>query len=256
MKTFCFTVDDNIRFLKEINESRPNSIFEHPYLAMYLRLHKNFNLKVQLNLFEEVEGFNLKDMTDVYLSEFKENSNWLKMSFHSKKENVKPYEFSSYGEVFRDCEQVNSQIVRFASNNTLAKTTTIHYCLATKDGVKALEDIGVKGLLGLYGTAESPCTSYQIDLNVANDVRNGNIIKQGSISYAPVDIILNDTPPEQIETRLSAMENREHVWVMIHEQYFYSDYVRYIKDYEAILANTFTHLNKSGFLSCFYEELL
>ena len=44
MKWFCYTVDDNIRFLKEINERRPNSLFDHPYLAMYKRLHKQFGL--------------------------------------------------------------------------------------------------------------------------------------------------------------------------------------------------------------------
>ena len=48
-KTFCFTVDDNIRFLKEIAEKNYKSIFEHPYLAMYKRLHEDFDLKVQLN---------------------------------------------------------------------------------------------------------------------------------------------------------------------------------------------------------------
>ena len=43
---FCFTVDDNIRFLKEITENRYQSIFDHPYLAMYRRLHEEFDLKV------------------------------------------------------------------------------------------------------------------------------------------------------------------------------------------------------------------
>ena len=49
MKTFCFTVDDNIRCLREINEKNYDSIFDHPYLAVYKRLHERFGLKVQLN---------------------------------------------------------------------------------------------------------------------------------------------------------------------------------------------------------------
>ncbi len=48
MEVFCFTVDDNIRFLKELTRNRYNSIFDHPYLAMYKRLHEEFGLKIQL----------------------------------------------------------------------------------------------------------------------------------------------------------------------------------------------------------------
>ena len=256
MKTFCFTVDDNIRFLKEINEQRPKSIFEHPYLNMYLRLHKKFNLKVQLNLFFETDGFNLKDMTDAYFDEFKENSNWLKLSFHSRLENVDPYKDSSYDEVLFDCKRVNEQIIRFATKEALAKTTTIHYCLATKEGIKAIEDCGIKGLLGLYGTNENPRTSYQIDTLDAEKIRNGYIAKNGKISYAPIDIVLNDAPPKQIKTMLDNMKTRKHIWVMIHEQYFHPDYHRHIENYEELLENTFTHLTENGFSSCFFEELL
>lgn len=256
MKTFCFTVDDNIRFLKEINKNRPGSIFEHPYLKMYRRLHNELNLKVQLNLFEETDGFCLCDMTNAYISEFKENSDWLKLSFHSKKENVKPYEFSNYEEVFADCKEVNSQIIRFASKEALAKTTTIHYCLATEGGLQALEDCNIKGLLGLYGVSENPRSSYQIDMTSAERIRNGDIVKQGEISYAPIDIVLNDTPSDEIINMLSNMKNREQIWVMIHEQYFYPDYHRYIENYENLLENTFAQLNTNGFESCFFEEII
>ena len=30
MKTYCFTVDDNIRFLKELTENGSASLFDHP----------------------------------------------------------------------------------------------------------------------------------------------------------------------------------------------------------------------------------
>ena len=134
MKTFCFTVDDNIRVFKEINSEGLKSIFDHPYLAMYLRLHKTFGLKVQLNLFYEMEDFDLSLFTDKYKTEWQDNADWLKLSFHSKFENVKPYEFSNYDEVYEDCNKVHTQIERFAGSSSLGKTTTIHYCVATKDG--------------------------------------------------------------------------------------------------------------------------
>ena len=32
-KTFIFTVDDNVRFLKELNSADYQSLFEHPFLT-------------------------------------------------------------------------------------------------------------------------------------------------------------------------------------------------------------------------------
>ena len=101
-RKFCFTVDDNIRFLKELNGQQYPSIFSHPYLAMYRRLHEKYGLKVQLNLFYEADGFDLSQMTDKYRDEWLENSDWLKLSFHSRRENVEPYRSSGYREVYED----------------------------------------------------------------------------------------------------------------------------------------------------------
>ena len=74
MKKFCFTVDDNIRFLKELTERMPESIFDHPYLALYRTLHEEYGLKVQLNLFYEMKDFDLSMMTDRYRDEFSANA--------------------------------------------------------------------------------------------------------------------------------------------------------------------------------------
>ena len=85
MKSFCFTIDDNIRFLKELEQASYDSIFDHPYVAMLLRLHKKFGIKVQLNLFYSMAGFDLSQASDRYSDEWKENSDWIKFSFHSHK---------------------------------------------------------------------------------------------------------------------------------------------------------------------------
>ena len=79
MKNFTFTVDDNIRVFKEICVGNYGSLFDHPYLGMYKRLHERYGVKVQLNLFFECEGFCLSDMTDRYKGEWEANSDWLKI---------------------------------------------------------------------------------------------------------------------------------------------------------------------------------
>lgn len=256
MKKFCFTVDDNIRFLKDINEKKPESIFHHPYLAMFKRLHEAFDLKVQLNLFYYMEGFNLSQMTTFYRQEFENNYDWLKFSFHSDVENIKPYEFSGYDEVYQDCKKVNDNIVRFASESALAKTTTVHYCLNTADGLRALKDNNVSGLLGLFGDADKPRTSYGIDEIYANKIRNGEIVKLDGINFASIDIVLNCFSKEDILTRLEGLNGRDCIKVMIHEQYFYHDYKWYQPEFEEKLKSTFSFLAKYGYKSEFLENLI
>jgi len=256
MKTFCFTVDDNIRFLKEITESNCKSIFDHPYLAMYKRLHDEFNLKVQLNLFYRMEGFALSAMSSAYRSEWKENADWLKLSFHSQYENVKPYAFSGYRELYDDCKAVNDQVIRFASSSALAKTTTIHYCLTTAEGLSALADNNVKGLLGLFGNQRAARTSYGIEEEYALQIRNGRMVSQNGIVFAPIDIVLNMFTREVILDLLSELSHRESIWVMIHEQYFYADYQAYQPDFEEKLRASFGFLTERGYESRFFEDLI
>ena len=256
MKTFCFTVDDNIRFLKEITERQYGSLFEHPYLAVYKRLHDELGLKVQLNLFyRTIEGdFNLSQVTDKYYNEWKQNADWLKLSFHSQWESMKPYEFSGYDEVYTDCKAVHEQIVRFASPDALADTTTVHFCLATSDGLRALADNHVKGLLGLFGNDVMPRTSYELAEEHASLLRAGKMVVKNDMVFAPIDVILNVYSTERILELLSQKLDRDAVWVMIHEQFFYEDYPYYQPEFEDKLRQTFSFLCKNGYHSCFFEE--
>ena len=256
MKTFCFTVDDNIRFLKELKKEEAHSIFSHPYLAMYRRLHEAFGLKVQLNLFNRMEGFALSEISERYSHEFEENSHWLKLSFHSELENVRSYEFSGYDEVFRDCKNVNEQILRIASPSVLAKTTTIHYCRTTPEGLEALKDNGYYGLLGLFGASDEPRTSYSLEEEIASRIREGELVKKDGVAFASIDVILNRFSKEKILALLENLKGRSCIKVMIHEQYFYPDYKSYQPDFEEKLNATFSFLTSLGYESKFFEELL
>ena len=256
MKNFCFTVDDNIRCLKELTRGNYDSIFEHPYLAVYKRLHKRFALKIQLNLFYEDAEFDLSEMTDRYANEWKKCSDWLKLSFHSRLENVRPYISSGYDEVYQDCNNVQREICRFASPLSLGKTTTVHYCQATDEGLRALKDCGVMGLLGLYISPEKLMTSYQSTQGELELLRKGQTVTSDGISYASIDIVLNSYNKESILEQLSSLNGRELIKVMIHEQYFYPDYHAYQLDFADKLEATFAYLCENGFESTFYQNVI
>ena len=256
MKAFCFTVDDNIRFFRELTQRRPVNMFDHPYLAMYRRLHEKFGLKVQLNLFYREGDFDLTQMTDAYRAQWQANAHWLKMSFHSEWENVKPYEFSGYQEVFDHCKAVNDQILRFAGPDTLGKTTTVHYCRTTNDGLDAMGDNGYMGLLGLFGTPERPRSSYSVPEELCGKIRMGELLPYRDVTMAPIDIVLNEHKPDKIIELLETMKDRRQIDVMIHEQYFYPDYPAYQPEFEKKLDETFSWLCSHGYQSAFLEELL
>ena len=252
MKKFCFTVDDNIRFFKEIKEMRLKSLFDHPYLALYRRLHEQFGLKVQLNLFfEDGKGFSLAEMPSDYKAEWSENADWLRLSFHAKKEFDCSYEFADYETAYQDCENVQREILRFASEKNLATTTTIHFCYASKEARRALYDHGVRGLLGLYGGTR---VSYENVPEVCDILRKGECAVAEGFLHAGIDLVLNQFSTEDILNRLARIAERDCVKVMIHEQYFYPDYSRYQADFEEKLARTFEFLLENGFVSAFFEE--
>lgn len=256
MKRFCYTVDDNIRFLKEINEERHKSIFYHPYLNMYKSMHEKYGLKIQLNLFYECENFTLSDMTADYVDEWEQASDWLKLSFHSRLENVRPYVNSGYNEVYTDTNQVNTEIERFASKSALAKSTTIHYCRATEEGISALKDNGIIGLLGLYGNKEKPRTSYTSSEEDSLRISKGETLVRDGIAYSGIDLILNQYKKNDCFAILKSLLNRDVVKIMIHEQYFYRDYPYYQPDFEKKIDGAFDILTKSGYVSSFFEECL
>ncbi len=207
-------------------------------------------------MFYRMEDFDLSQVSEDYYAEWEANSDWLKLSFHSDLENVKPYESSGYDEVYEDCKRVHEQIKRFASPAALANTTTIHYCLLTEGGLKAMEDNCVLGLLGLFGSNKKPRTSYGIEQSEAEIIRNGEILKIGKISFASIDIVLNCFSIEEILEQLMQLSQRNGIRVMIHEQYFYEDYMHYQSEFEEKLRSTFSFFSEHGYQSSFYENLI
>lgn len=254
MKKYCFTVDDNIRAFEELTNGSCASIFDHPYFAMYRQLHRRFGLKVQLNMFYETDTFNLSQMTDRFREEWAENAHWLKLSFHSRREFGSDYAEAGYEEVYRDCAAVHREIERFASPTVLTMHTTIHYCRTTVAGRNALRDLEIKSLLGLFGTEEKPRTSYSLPGEFGAPLRTGETVSLEGVAYKAVDIIMNLFDREEILRQLEHLKDRSLVNVMIHEQYFYPDYVAYQPDFEEKIAAAFSFLQEHGFESDFMEN--
>jgi len=105
VKRYRFSVDDNILFLKDLalNSWKYSSIFDNDFLSFWRDVHEKYGTKVQFNIFYQTEGFNLSEMPTKYKSEWLENREWLRLTFHALQEKPDlPYRNAPYMEMKSD----------------------------------------------------------------------------------------------------------------------------------------------------------
>jgi hypothetical protein len=112
-----FYIDDHSFLFTDLAKERPASAFDHFYLKGLKEINKKYGTKFTLNAFYENahHGFLLKDMPDIWKSEFHDNSDWLKFTFHAYSEFPdRTYAEASAEEIGREWDMVANEIYRFA----------------------------------------------------------------------------------------------------------------------------------------------
>ena len=127
----CY-IDDHSFVFTELSRQRPKHAFDHFYLGGLKKIHEETGLKVTLNSFyrndHDPKGFLLKEMPDVWKSEFEDNADWLKFSFHSYSEFPdRPYLEATAEEIGHDYDLVKNEIIRFAGENAFIPPVVIHW---------------------------------------------------------------------------------------------------------------------------------
>ena len=153
----CKYVDDCIWFLRDLARQRPKSIFDHPFLGGFRKVHEATGLKVQFNLFYRtdffygMDEFTLAEVPDDYKVEFQANADWIKFGFHSLQEFPDyPWINADYDDVAKCLKMIRGEVARFAGDNMFARALIPHWVPMSKEGVRALVDGGIKIL---YATA-------------------------------------------------------------------------------------------------------
>lgn len=268
VNSWRLSVDDNIIFLYDINKNKDTytSIFDNPYLAVYKKAHDMYGACVHLNLFYEFdemndfskkrEHFDLSMMTDKFKDEWIENSSWLRLSFHAKANHPDmPYKHTDRALIECDCEKVHREIIRFAGRQTLSDVTTVHWGECTVEGIRAIRALGVKGAAGYFEFNDDGSTLvsyfYPDDLVSYVGERDFWVDTQEDIIYGRIDLVLNLFKLEQIEPLLAEIyENKTRsgfMELMIHEEYFYEDYMNYIPEFEEIILTAARFCKEKGY---------
>ena len=129
-KRFNFFIDDHSFFYTDLAKQRPKKAFDHFYLAALKKIHDKYGFKVTLNTFyhNDHHDFYLKDMPDIWKSEFQDNSNWLKFSFHAYSEFPdRPYAEATAATFGKHWDMVQKEIERFAGPECFIAPVVIHW---------------------------------------------------------------------------------------------------------------------------------
>lgn len=234
-KHYRFSVDDNIQFLKDLgtNPDQYPSLFNHWYLGFWQELHREFGTKVHLNIYYQTDGFDLTQMPDKWKEEWQTNADWLHLSFHALQDKPdRPYRNARYAQIAHDFDLVTGHIRRFAGNEVLSTTTTLHWAECPKDAALALRDRGIETLIALFHPQgyPGPCTTaYYLpcEQSAHCDTRAAWHDRETGLTFIRCTSVINALEVPDIVPYLDAHTatpaTAEMVELLIHEQYFRKD---------------------------------
>jgi sugar lactone lactonase YvrE len=261
---YRFSVDDNIRFLKDLAEHAANyrSIFDNPYLGFWRTMHDKYGAKIHFNIYYQTQGFNLSQMPVKYREEWQQNAGWIRLTFHARaNEPDRPYLEASAEEIREDYRLVTREIERFAGKELLSPFTTVHWGTTTLAGARALRAEGVRGLAGYFEARdELPTVCYYLPLERWRYLMGRDYWKdtREDLLFIRHDIVVNTVPLEKIVPHLERVAADPHqsevLELMIHEQYFYPDYVAYEPDFRQRVERALQWVTQRGYKPVFYKD--
>jgi hypothetical protein len=261
---YRLSLDDNIWFLQDLAENSSNyrSIFENPYLGFFRQLHDIYGTKVHINIYYQTDGFNLSQMPVKYKSEWRDNSGWLRLSFHALQNDPdNPYMKAGYDDVKRDCDKVMEQIRRFAGEELMGPVTTLHWGEATVDGSRALRDSGYMAQVSDFVLKNgSHSISMYLDLEQTRHMNDRLVWKDNreNIIFSKISIVLNSHKVEEIVPFLDELKKDPHksayMDLLMHEQYFYPFYRSYQPDFRSKVTTGVKWAADNGYTPAFLSE--
>ncbi len=205
--------------------------------------------------------FNLSMMPDSYRAEWEANSDWLTLSYHAHNNYPNmPFKIQSADFVRESIRKVHSEIIRFAGPKSLSRATTQHFGNGYIEQLRTFRENGYPILFGsfrvlddtepymsYYGADGLPAHVRGSDLDAYNKASNEGVTMQKGltgrdfwhdnmedITYCRTDMVLNVIKLEDVEPWLkdfiTVPQRCGYLNPMIHEEYFYPDYMGYIPD--------------------------
>jgi hypothetical protein len=287
---YRFSIDDCSFFLRDLAARRPRSLFEGgSFLPVLRTLHQRHGTKFALNLFFQTPGadFTLDRFPADWRSEWKDNADWLSLSFHAKAEFPdRPYQYADPATLAADLDQVAAEIQRFAGPACWSPPTVIHWGMAPRESLPLLARRGVRALTGFFvpytgsqyvadsdsaraagAAAEAPSVpTLPWDLNYLLDEERSEYLSRhdalkdfaSGIVFSHGDLVCNTTPVDRVEPILGALAadpaTAEVMDLFTHEQYFWSFYAGFRPDHAERCEAAIRFCAERGYKPVFFHE--
>jgi len=230
---------------------------------MLRELNEKYGVKFVLNLFYTTnDGFDLSQFPDDYRGEWEDNAHWLKLSFHARANLPdRPYQYATPEQLASDFDLVAEEIHRFAGEAVWSPPTVIHWAMLQRSALSVLAERGVRALSGIFVQRDGVW-----DINYLMDDERSEYLSRhdalmdfdSGIVFSRVDIICNNTPPDQVGPTLAALaqnpDTAEIMDLFTHEQYFWSFYPRYVPDHPARIEAAIRWVTERGYEPVFFHE--
>ena len=260
---YRFSIDDNSFFLRDVFQKQYASLFDCFYLKLLRDLHTRYGTRFVLNIYyTTADGFDLSQFPDRYRGEWKDNADWLKLSFHAyANEPDRPYQKAPAEKLIADWDKVAEQIVRFAGKSTYSPPTVIHWAMVEPAALKALHERGVRVLSGYFRRSNSGWDiNYRLDDERSEYLSRHDALMDfdSGILFSKVDLICNNTPVADIAptlARLAEDPNQAEIMdLFTHEQYFWPFYPRYVPDHGQRLDTAIRWVTEHGYKPVLFHQ--
>lgn len=253
---------------------------------VHLNLYWEYNDETARDFAEHKEYFNLSMMTDKYRKEWEDNADWLTLSFHANANYPDmPNKNLSAESIAEALRKVHKEILRFAGPKSLIKATTAHWGNGYIEQLRVFREGGYliqfgsfrqidndEAYLSYFGRDGLPAYLRGSGVDAYNNVSDAKEGAEGrdvwkdnkeDIYYCHTDMVLNNNkgiPTEEIEswmdTYLSLRPTLGIMGLMIHEEYYYSDYINYIPDCGERVLKAIKYIYDKGYRSCPIEDII
>jgi hypothetical protein len=260
---YRFSIDDNSFFLRDICQKQYASLFDCFYLRLLRDLHARYGARFVLNIYYTTgDGFDLSHFPDSYRGEWKDNADWLRLSFHAyANEPDRPYQNAPPEKLIADLDKVAEQIVRFAGKSTYSPPTVIHWAMVEPAALKPLHERGVRVLSGYFRRSNGIWDiNYRLDEERSEYLSRHDALMDfdSGIVFSKVDLICNNTPMPDIAPTLGRLaedlNQAEIMDLFTHEQYFWPFYSHYVPDHGRRLETAISWLTDRGYKPVFFHE--
>lgn len=260
---YRFSIDDNSFFLQDIARKDYTSLFDCFYLNMLRELHRKYGARFVLNIYYKTEdGFELPQFPDRHKSEWKDNSNWLKLAFHAYAHLPdRPYQYAPAERLIADLDKVSGEIRRFAGEETHSPPTVIHWGMVQPSALQSLAERGVRVLSGYFRRSNGVWDiNYLLDDHRSEYLSRHDALMDfdSGIIFSKVDIVCNSTPIDRIIPTLEPLaedpNTAEIMDLFTHEQYFWPFYPNYMPDHAQRLEAAIRWVTEKGYKPVFFHE--